>query len=215
MYRRGQNLARGALRRIRFLSARIGGRVVMSNSLNGARARGGHFHHRRAAGQEGQAGPSRSAVALAACLPAALVQGEAHARLGTAPPGVRAQSSAVTPDSGLYAAVQVGRRAKEAPVKVVLCASPECEGPPSYALVCKRALLSTVRASRASCACGPAAKTSARDAAVRFAHTRRAGAELRAFAVRMVSVVLHQPRVGWWRLPGLQVSAFRGSRSAV
>jgi hypothetical protein len=120
-----------ALLRIRSLSARIGGRVVVSNSLNGARARGGHHHLMRGAGQEGQAGPPRSAVALAFCLPAALVQGEAHARLGTAPPGVRAQASGVTPDSGLYAVVQVGRRAKEVPVKVVLCASPECEGPPS------------------------------------------------------------------------------------
>ena len=118
----------------------------MSNSLNGARSRGGQYHLTRGAGRDGEtAGPPRSTVALAACLPGALRQGEVYERLGTAPPGVRAQPSRVTPESGLHAVVQAGRRAREAPVKVVLCASPECEGPPSFALLCKRALLTAVR----------------------------------------------------------------------
>ena len=123
----------------------------MSNSLNGARARGGHHQLGRAAGRGGEAGaaPTRASVVLAACLPAALAQAEAHARLGTAPPGVRAQASGVTPESGLYAVVQVARRARETPTKVVLSASPACVGPPPYALLCKRALLETVRAALA------------------------------------------------------------------
>ena len=134
--------------------------------MNGVRARGGYFHSGRAAGRSPEDGPSRAEVALVACLPAALVKAEEHARLGTAPAGARAQASGATAESGLHAAVQVARRAREAPGKVALCASPECEGPPPYALVCKRALLLTVRARCASSGETPRARV-LRDAAAR------------------------------------------------
>ena len=165
--------------------------------MNGVRARGGYFHSGRAAGRSPEDGPSRAEVALAACLPAALVKAEEHVRLDTAPPGARAQASGVTAESGLHAAVQVARRAREAPVKMALCASPECEGPPPHALVCKRALPLTVRVCCSFAGATPCVCVSAtRPLVLTAAASVRAGVEPRALAVRVVSVVQQQPGVG-------------------
>jgi hypothetical protein len=79
----------------------------------------------------------RHLAALVAMLPGAVLAGEAAARLS---------AGLLTPESGLHAAVAAARSVTSRLAAVEIAREPPGGEEPSYALVCKRALLLAVRA---------------------------------------------------------------------